>query len=249
MNARPERYSVMPASILDNHLKEMDASALKVYLYLARWANADGAMWHGQDKIAAGCGISVRSVIRAMTYLKSIGAVTLEKQGGINRGPNRYNVGTVGRKRNGALPKGDTHGTLEPPTGDTHVTRNVTPVSPLRVPPMSHKESVVEVSKEEVSAVVAPADIADDDFQKFWNAFPNKQNMIAARKAYGEALKEVSADVLLEQAKGYTRDIKVKKTDPGFVLTPTAWLAKKRWTDEYPKATVRRERSWCEVAE
>lgn len=248
MSARHERWSVMPVSILDAHLKEMDASTLKVYLYLTRWANGDGVMWHGQARIAEGCGISVRTVIRALGYLKSIGALTLEKQGGINRGTNHYNVGTVGRKRNGTLPTGDMGVTLDPPTSDMGVTPNVTPVSPQRVTWVSPKVSKDEVTKDEVTARPASAVVAADDrFEEFWEAFPKQEKLIAARKAYAEALKETTADVLVRQAKGYARKCRIEQTEPGFIVTATSWLAGKRWTDTYPSGV--RKRGWAEVAE
>lgn len=246
-----ERWSVMPASILDKHLKTLDASALKVYLYLARWSNRDGEVWHKQATIAEACGISTRTVVRAVATLTEIGALVIAKKGGVNQGPNRYDLGTVGRKRGGRpASTGDTHVTLPPPTGDTHVTQQVTPMSHEQVTPMSPKVTVREVTTNEVTPLtpqpLAPRDMVE--FEKFWEAYPYSTNKSGSMREYAIALTKASHRDILEGAKGYARQCKDKETTPRFVMATTNWLRKDQWMEDYPKPK-RRERGWAEVAE
>lgn len=136
-----ERWAVMPAWIIDNHLASLDASAMKVYLYLSRWSNRDGVTWHSQQRIADACGVTQRTVVRALKKLVDMGAVQVTEQNNAGRrSTNRYMLDTIGRKPGGTkLPDQVTpmsHG-----GGD-----QVTPMSPDQVTPMSPKVTTHEVT-------------------------------------------------------------------------------------------------------
>jgi hypothetical protein len=245
-----QRWSVMPASILDKHLKDMDASALKVYMYLSRWSNGDGEVWHSQATIAERCGISTRSVVRAIAYLREIGALQIPRKGRAGVGTNKYDLGTIGRRRGGKAAQGDTHVTLEPSQSDTHVTHKVTPVSPSKVTPVSPEVTTREVTTNEVTPLtpqpLSPRDMVE--FEKFWEAYPYSTNKSGSMRAYATALTKASHRDILEGAKGYARQCKDKETTPRFVMATTNWLSREQWAEDYPKPK-RRERGWAEVAE
>lgn len=96
------RWAVVPDWIIDKHLNTMDASTLKVYLYLSRWANRNGRVWRSQKRMAEDCGMSTRSIIRALSNLESIEAITCPNRGARGtRETNRYYLGTVGRGKVG----------------------------------------------------------------------------------------------------------------------------------------------------
>lgn len=146
-----ERWAVMPAWMVDERLMALDGSTIKVYLYLSRWANKDGQLWHSQERMAAACGLSKRTVVRAMKTLEDMHAIVCTKRGTTT---NLYSLGTIGRRPGGE----DTHVTTEsvtdpgkPLLSDTHVTHEVTPMSLSVVTPMSPKVTTSEVTIKEVT--------------------------------------------------------------------------------------------------
>lgn len=152
-----ERWAVMPAWIIDNHLASLDASAMKVYLYLSRWSNRDGVAWHSQQRIADACGVAPRTVVRALKKLVDMGAVQVNEQNNAGRrSTNRYTLDTIGRKPGGTkLPNQvtpESHG-----RGD-----QVTPMSPDQVTPMSPKVTTHEVTTN-TGVAVDTKERAEDD--------------------------------------------------------------------------------------
>ncbi len=70
------------------------------------------------------------------------------------------------------------------------------------------------------------------EFAAFWEAYPQKQDKGAARKAWDGAIGRVSvADIMagLERAKAVWR---AKGTEAQFIPYPHRWLGNERWTDE-----------------
>lgn len=136
------RWAVMPAWMIDNHLAEMDGSMVKVYLYLSRWANKEGTLWHSQEKIATACGISRRTVITAVQKLVAMGALKSSKR---TKTSCIYSLGTIGRSQKY---EGETHFTPEQDVKPTSQV-DVKPTSHPSVKPTSHKVTTDEVTTNE----------------------------------------------------------------------------------------------------
>ena len=80
-------------------------------------------------------------------------------------------------------------------------------------------------------------------FELFWRAYPKKEGKGACRQWWNDNLPD---DVLLGimlakiQQAGQTR--KWEDEDGKFIPMPLTWLKEERWDDEYPEATIRKER-------
>lgn len=83
------------------------------------------------------------------------------------------------------------------------------------------------------------ADPADDpDFLRFWDAYPLKAAKPRAAKAWAQAVRKASADVLIAAAERYRDDPRRK---PDYTAHPATWLNGERWNDQpaavNPRAT------------
>lgn len=81
---------------------------------------------------------------------------------------------------------------------------------------------------------------AGDEFECFWEKFPNKVGKADARKAFPKAVTKVDPDQMLAALDRY-----VHKTDDRPWCNPATWLNQERWTDQpasaMPRASPRRE--------
>ena len=75
----------------------------------------------------------------------------------------------------------------------------------------------------------APRPNLEDQFQRFWKAYPKKEGKDAARRAFAKAVKRADADTLIEAARRYAASDQVAR---GFVKHAQGWLNDGRWQDE-----------------
>jgi len=66
-----------------------------------------------------------------------------------------------------------------------------------------------------------------DDWEYFWDLFPNKVGKGAAFKAFAKALRRTSPEVLFQGLRRY-----VNKTDERPWCNPATWLNQDRWLDQ-----------------
>lgn len=72
--------------------------------------------------------------------------------------------------------------------------------------------------------------LADENWIKFWDAYPNKKDRRKALMAWLNALKRgVSPQLLIEAASAYRDN---PRRDPRYTPHPTTWLNGNRWEDE-----------------
>lgn len=68
-----------------------------------------------------------------------------------------------------------------------------------------------------------------EGFDKFWNAYPRKENKGAARKAWAKALAKADAQTIVAAALAYRDD---PNREPEFTAHAASWLNGERWDDE-----------------
>lgn len=74
--------------------------------------------------------------------------------------------------------------------------------------------------------------MTDDDFVKFWTAYPRKVGKGAARRAFGRALGLTTVETMLA-ALAWQRTQPAWLKDGGdFIPHPATWLNQERWDDE-----------------
>ncbi|MGR9076239.1 hypothetical protein [Rhizobium leguminosarum] len=76
----------------------------------------------------------------------------------------------------------------------------------------------------------ARAPEADPDFERFWDAYPNKTGRPSAEKAFSQAIKRASLDEILAGVRTYAA-----KTDDRQWCSPVRWLSDDRWKDQPAK--------------
>jgi hypothetical protein len=72
------------------------------------------------------------------------------------------------------------------------------------------------------------------EFDRFWKAYPRKQNKGHAEKAWAKAIKLADPDQIISAV-----ERSVWNEDKQFIPHPASWLNGKRWEDELPNMPVR----------
>lgn len=75
------------------------------------------------------------------------------------------------------------------------------------------------------------------DFAVFWDAYPNKRNRPAARKAFAKIAGKVELSALLAALETQKRSPDWTKEAGKYIPYPASWLNGRRWEDE-PQAAV-----------
>ncbi|WP_417735859.1 winged helix-turn-helix transcriptional regulator [Rosistilla oblonga] len=91
-----DRFKVLNAFI-DSTMGRLSRSEIAVWMILYR-DTRDGTVRTSQANIARRAGMSVRSVKVAIKKMTSAGLVRVVFQGGLNRGPSRYQVDPLGNR-------------------------------------------------------------------------------------------------------------------------------------------------------
>jgi DNA-binding MarR family transcriptional regulator len=71
---------------------------------------------------------------------------------------------------------------------------------------------------------------SEDEFEKFWSAYPRKVDKGRARKDFEKALKLTDIGTILAGVERYKKSDTVAR---GFVKYPATWLNAEGWSDEY----------------
>ena len=67
-----------------------------------------------------------------------------------------------------------------------------------------------------------------EPFGTFWNLYPIRKNVVAARESWRIAIKKVSPEMILEAVEKYAND---PHRDPSYTPFPARWLDEERWHD------------------
>lgn len=213
----------------------------------------------GIENLAHKARLSERQVKRAIGELVGLGMIDVKR----NASPFKTNLYTVNTIQ--SWPRSDI---LSPANGgvevtfdasrcDTHVTSDVTPMSPkpsvTSEEPLDlfgsvepHRDACVKVGKVEPASSKQKA---DEKFDRFWAAYPKKIGKPHARKNFAKAIAAgADPEAIIAAAVLYADTEAVKR---GFVKHPQGWLTDERWNDPdlKPKSTFRPLKSepWNEV--
>lgn len=81
------------------------------------------------------------------------------------------------------------------------------------------------------------------EFNKFWEVYPNKVGIGAARTAWVRARKKVDATTLINAAEAFRDDPRRK---PDFTAHPATWLNQERWADQAERRSSRNVGGWLD---
>lgn len=94
----------------------------------------------------------------------------------------------------------------------------------------SLEESPKEKKEKEKKEKHAAPSGAEEDFQKFWSAYPKKVGKQAAAKAFKKV--DVPLDVLMTALDQQKQMAQWKKDGGQYIPNPATWLNQRRWEDE-----------------
>lgn len=127
------KFAIVPEWVLRN--RQLSDGAVRCYGLLARYVNAEGAAWPGQDTLAEALGVTVRSVQRYLSELEDVGALVRVRRGGTS---NLYHLRVADRTtqmsaspeltRQDCRIEGDTDVALTIPMNEKHLASNASRV-------------------------------------------------------------------------------------------------------------------------
>lgn len=107
---------------------------------------------------------------------------------------------------------------------------------PIEPPPISPTGDVSDdggLFPEPPGARVAPRPPDLAHFSEFYAAFPRREGRAAAERAFLKALRDASAEKIIQGARRYAEHCEYQRTERKYISHPATWLNKGRWDDEY----------------
>lgn len=221
--------SVKVTSLVWEHSRASGTARL-VLLAIADFSDDAGSAWPSLTTIARKCNVSRSTAIRAVAELVGGGELVRVHGGG------RHGRGGVSNGYRVTVKESQPDTTSPARSGVTDGTSSEMELVPNRaevVSPVEPEPSLEPSVKK--SRRSAPAGL--ERFGEFWNAYPLKKAHKAARAKWAIALREATADEIIDGAKRYAseqrRPLRPGEFRPG-TAHPTTWLNQGRWSDEYP---------------
>lgn len=127
-------------------------------------------------------------------------------------------------------------------TGKTHVTicnyDKYQNVEDSEKTPKTQPEDTGKTQKTPVTPIstsLRSVETCGDQFEIFWEAYPNKTGRPSAEKAFSQAIKRASFDEIMAGVRAYAA-----KTDDRHWCSPVKWLSDDRWKDQPAKPPDKR---------
>jgi hypothetical protein len=208
------------------------------YAITTHMNRSTGDAWPGQDRLAAACHTSDRSIRDALTRMKNGGHLEQTGRGGRSKSSRYKPVLKDAETRKpastfeGLNPEASFHLSEPKPGSFRHKTRKKSTAkrgSQLPTIPL------IEPSEEPFERK------SPQEFEIWWSAYPKKVGEIPARKIYARIIKkrEASHTELLAGATRYAAQR--TNEDPKFTKEPKNWLAEGRWRDQTTPASQHRK--------
>jgi hypothetical protein len=211
------RFSITPEWVLDSDISDR---AVRVYGILARYADSETLQaFPSRETLAQRARCHAKSVTRAIDELVAIGAVIKQhRRNGDAYQSNLYTLRRVGPP-------------VSPGT-DTRVTRVGTPMSPGRD---THVPLTITTELEPKELYIK-ADISEssnrqniqDDFERFWNIYPKKDDKPVAYRSFLKVLKTTPLEDIIAGAEKYRDD---PNREDQYTKNGSTWLRAEAWNN------------------
>lgn len=77
----------------------------------------------------------------------------------------------------------------------------------------------------------SPTNVEPEPFELFWQAYPKKENKVAAKKRFVAKVK--TAEIFREVMDALAKKKGMKSTEKKFIPLASTWLSEERWKEEY----------------
>ncbi len=229
--------------------------AFRIYCHLARRANLQGKAWPGAISMSKVTLISERQVRYAIAELETRGMITVVRSTG-GRASNHYYLNS---KKNWTPvddsgkdpcttctpaqdagqpcttctpPLQEMQGTPAPPATEGNPIRGSTEGNPL--------QESSECLLLEIQGGKTAEQVATEQAEALYEAYPRKIGRKDALKKIRTALKKATFDTLLKGVESYAAA--KRGTEPDFIAYPATWFHQERWNDK-PETTTSRHDS------
>lgn len=202
------------------------ATEKAVLLVLANYVGAKGATFVGQETIAKQACCSVKTVERTLAGFEELGLIRRERRHRKDGSRTSDMVFLIGpnhpEKDDENLP--DTVSVRGSPNRHPVQTKQTScPNLPDTVSGLTTFEPLEEPLDE------LGSNAREENFDRFWSAYPVKKSKPTAMKAFAKAASKTGVDVMIEAVE---RQKNWRQWREGFVPHAATWLNQERWNDE-----------------
>ena len=218
-NRQPGYIAVIPSEV--RYDPTLPPNAKLLYGEITALAGVDGYCWAANDYFAALYGVDKCTISRWISKLQKHGHVTVEivrgrdGEGAVEQ--RKIYIGRAAADAVGGIDKKiNTYRQKDQEGIDEKVIAN--------------KD---ELTRENIPPIVPPGD--EDPFDRFWAAYPRKQDKQKARRAWRKLKPDPALCRVMWEALERQKQSKAwRKEDGAYIPYPSSWLNGRRWEDEEP---------------
>jgi len=207
-------------------LRGVAQGAKLLLIVLANYADEDGECWPSQKRLAEDTGMTDRGVRKLLAGLVLSGFVTRRVR---NRRDGSRGTDVITLHLDGPYQRNDDPPEQKPAKGKSAEPRAV--ITGTKVQLSAEPGSGLTTFEPSLEPSMEPSLKRARDFERFWEAYPEKKGKRAAELAFVKALKRGTIDQMIwaiEDAKSHS-----KKWLEGYIPNPATWLNQDRWNDEH----------------
>lgn len=212
-------------------LRGVSQGAKLLLIVLANYADEDGECWPSQKRLAEDTSMTDRGVRKLLSGLVLSGLITRRPR---SRRDGSRGTDIITLHLDGPYQRND-----DPPEPKSAKRKSAEPRSVITgttVQILAEPGSGLTTFEPSLEPSSEPSHKRARDFERFWQAYPEKKGKRAAEAAFAKAIKRGTIDQMLwaiDDAKANSR-----KWLEGFIPNPTTWLNQDRWKDEHSTRSI-----------
>lgn len=236
-----EPFTPVPVWLLEARVSD---AGLRVYVALGKWAN-DGSCFPSRRTVAEFVGKSVDTVDRAIKELAKLGALTVEARTDPATGERTSNRYILHDARPNTAPVRHPGRVDAATPGRVDAALTKTSPNQIETPPKAPGTGAdqpglggeLTLAASDGTPVPTAAQLVEEEFAAFWQAYPRKVGKPQARAAFRSVLKrerggmDAVTDRVADGLKRWRAHWKAEGTDPRFIPHPATWLNQERYND------------------
>lgn len=95
-----------------------------------------------------------------------------------------------------------------------------------------HDSVYIDKNSKDKNSIDKNTDSSEQDFERFWSAYPKKKNKGQARSAFSRALKKTSVETMISAVEKQKQSKDWKKDNGQFIPYPSTWLNAEAWEND-----------------
>jgi len=95
-----------------------------------------------------------------------------------------------------------------------------------------HDSVYIDKNSKDKNSIDKNTDSSEQDFERFWSAYPKKKNKGQARSSFSRALKKTSVETMISAVEKQKQSKDWKKDNGQFIPYPSTWLNAEAWEND-----------------